>query len=255
MNRQILESSANEWVRQAKNDIRQKMRDFMREVNTSTSEIAYALAITENEVNQILNGNGDISILTFAKLLIATGNVLEIKPIEESPLMMEDGVPVPPMGMRNHQASRQCPFPGHFRNGGPLPPHPGLFDEFHMRETPHDTQQHMQQPRGTDGRFKPWPRNERPVSQNGECPNFSAMEREKLVDIIKTKLWDSEIDVENASHEQLVRFLEDKNRRMNEINRERFDIDPAVVELKGKIKQTIDQNPHLRNYLKDLFQD
>ena len=96
MNRQILLSASSEWVRQAKNDIRNRMMQFMQEVNTSRSELAYALAISEAELAQILDGNGEITLTTFAKLLIATGNVLEIKPVEESPLAMENGAPVPP---------------------------------------------------------------------------------------------------------------------------------------------------------------
>jgi hypothetical protein len=85
------------------------------------------------------------------------------------------------------------------------------------------------------------------------------MEREQLVDIIQTKLWDTEIDVDAASREQLVRFLEDKDRRMNEVRAARegrgVAIDPSVVQLKDKIKQTLEKNPHLRNYLKDIFQE
>ena len=85
MNREKLQSLASEWVRMAKNDIRKKIMDFMREVDTTKRELAYALAISEGELEQILNGNGEITLTTFAKLLIATGNALEIKPIEETP--------------------------------------------------------------------------------------------------------------------------------------------------------------------------
>jgi hypothetical protein len=84
------------------------------------------------------------------------------------------------------------------------------------------------------------------------------MEREQLVDIIQNKLWDGEIDVESASREQLVHFLEDKDRRMAELRAARnggAPIDPSVVNLKNKIKDTLEKNPHLRNYLRDIFQD
>lgn len=273
MNRQILQASASEWVRQAKNDIRTKMLEFMHEVNTSRSELAYALAISEGELAQILDGNGEITLTTFAKLLIATGNVLEIKPIEESPLAMENGAPVPPVGGQPQGRTPQGrPFPprpfGAPRPGGmphrpgavPPPPPGGLYNDFHRQGVEEPVAPVGMQPRGADGRFRPWPRNPQPAPQSqNQQPNFAVMEREQLVDIIQTKLWDTEIDVEAASREQLVRFLEDKDRRMNEVRAARegrgVAIDPSVVQLKDKIKQTLEKNPHLRNYLKDIFQE
>jgi hypothetical protein len=88
------------------------------------------------------------------------------------------------------------------------------------------------------------------------APNFGGMEREKLVDIIQSKLWDTEIDVIRSSREQLVRFLEDKNRKLEELRARRNAAnDPAVTELKDKIKKTLESNPHLRNVLKNLLSD
>ena len=86
MNRQILQSLASDWTRKAKNDIRTKVKEFMAEVETTPRELAYALAISEGELEQILSGNGEITLSTFAKLLIATGNALEIKPIGATPI-------------------------------------------------------------------------------------------------------------------------------------------------------------------------
>jgi hypothetical protein len=80
------------------------------------------------------------------------------------------------------------------------------------------------------------------------------MEREKLVDIIQNKLWDTEIDVTRASREQLVSFLEDKNRRLADLQaRKEAANDTAVADLKDKIKKTLEDNPHLRNVLKQLI--
>jgi hypothetical protein len=82
------------------------------------------------------------------------------------------------------------------------------------------------------------------------------MTREQLVEIIQNKLWDSEIDVLRVTREQLVRFLEGKNRRLEELQerreREQAGADPAVLELKDKIKKTLEANPHLRSIFKDL---
>jgi hypothetical protein len=54
----------------------------------------------------------------------------------------------------------------------------------------------------------------------------------------------------------LVRFLEDKNRKLEELRARRDAAnDPAVTELKDKIKKTLESNPHLRNVLKNLLSD
>ena len=74
MNREQLQRLASEWTRMAKNDIRNKVISFMREVDASERELAYVLAISDGELKQILEGNGEITLSTFAKLLIATGN-------------------------------------------------------------------------------------------------------------------------------------------------------------------------------------
>jgi hypothetical protein len=80
------------------------------------------------------------------------------------------------------------------------------------------------------------------------------MNRDKLVDIIQNKLWDTEIDVVRSTREQLVRFLEDKNRRLADLQaRKEAANDPAVADLKDKIKKTLEDNPHLRNVLKQLI--
>ena len=46
---------------------------------------------------------------------------------------------------------------------------------------------------------------------------FASMEREQLVEIIENKIWDDEIDVDEATTEELVEFLEEKDRRIQEI--------------------------------------
>ena len=267
MNRQILQASASEWVRQAKNDIRTKMLEFMHEVNTSRSELAYALAISEGELAQILDGNGEITLTTFAKLLIATGNVLEIKPIEESPLAMENGAPVPPVGGQPQGRTPQGrPFPprpfGAPRPGGmphrpgavPPPPPGGLYNDFHRQGVEEPVAPVGMQPRGADGRFRPWPRQPQPEAPKSP---FATMEREKLVEIIQNKLWDTEIDVDNVSHEQLVRFLEDKDKRMAELReareRKKFEEDPSVVDFINKVKKAVETNPNLSSKLKDIL--
>jgi hypothetical protein len=89
------------------------------------------------------------------------------------------------------------------------------------------------------------------------------MGREELVQIVRQHLWHNEIDLANVSREQLVRFLEDKDRQFNELQNgaaqggqpQGIAVDPSVVQLKEKLKKTLDKNPHLRGFLKDIFDE
>lgn len=270
MNRQKLQTLASEWVRMAKNDIRNKVMDFMREVDATPHDLAYVLAISDGELEQILRGNGEITLTTFAKLLIATGNALEIKPIEETPMGNYDNLPT------EEELRNPIPRPNVFnRQRPPMPLHPNFGmpnftqepprsrfgggmnipvegfddnDEDEMGEPMEEEFTRKPQPRDAHGRFAPRePRNQpqRPISP------FSRMSRAEMIKIIQERLWDSEIDVDNVSDEQLVRFLNEKDKRMKEYKRMRdIESDPKVNEFKNKLKNTVNTNPHLREWVK-----
>ena len=95
-NRQTLMALAAEWTTRAKNDLRgAEFLNFMREVGTDETELANALGISDGELNQILNGNGEITLQYSAKILIATENAIEIKPIEATPFGIIRLIPLP----------------------------------------------------------------------------------------------------------------------------------------------------------------
>lgn len=276
MNRQKLQTLASEWVRVAKNDIRNKVVNFMREVDATPHELAYVLAISDGELEQILRGNCEITLTTFAKLLIATGNALEIKPIDETPIGDYDNIPdeeirqpqpsvferprptqMPPRFAR--PTNTQQPTQGHF--AGRMPQHPqqpnlGHFSQMpnfpmpDLRDIPEEIREAVdehvqrQQPRDEHGRFASF---KRPTSP------FERMNREEMTNIIRERLWDSEIDIDHVSDEQLVRFLDEKNRRMKEYKQNKaLECDPAVNEFKNKLKNTVNNNPHLREWVRNL---
>ena len=267
MNTNLLRQSANAWAQQAKQDIAQKIREFLNESGISLPQMANDLGLDINELNNILNG-GTPSLITFATLMIASGLVMEIKPVEESGMPMQNGMPVP-QGM---------PMPGmHQRPGRPARPNPSMFDNF--QRIPVEEPAPMQhQPRGANGRFQPWPKNSAPAArpvpgmrpmpgmfggqpQQDNRPPFSTMSREQLVDIVQEHLWQDEIDLANVDRDQLVRFLEEKDRQFEELRAARdggqpgqgVAVDPSVIQLKEKLKKTLDKNPHLRGFLKDIF--
>lgn len=266
MNGNLLRQSANAWVQQAKQDIANKIREFLTESGISLPQMANDLGLDINELNNILNG-GAPSLMTFATLMIASGLVIELKPIEEANIPVDrNGMPIPqgpmPAGM---------PMPGMRQRPTQRPPH-SMFDDFQRQPAPEPAPvQH--QPRGANGRFQPWPKSQggvpvppppgmRPApsmfgnrpGQPANRPPFSQMDREELVQVVREHLWQNEIDLAHVDRDQLVRFLEDKDRQFAELRNETVGIDPAVAQLKTKLKNVIEKNPHLVGYLKDIFE-
>jgi DNA-binding phage protein len=243
MNAREIQAAARGFVQQMKDDVRNKLNQFLRESGITIRQMARDLGLNEDELDRIQHGDGRVSLETFATLLIANGLVIEVKPISEAPIPTRNGVPVPPRGFDDQQLP---------------PPPPGFFD--HVRRGGMPTP--GEQPRDSRGRFMPRsggpsPAAPRPAAPRGgqsTAPNFAAMDREKLVEIIQNRLWDTEIDVTRASRDQLVRFLQEKDRRRIALEERREqESDPAVTELKDKIKKTLEDNPQLRSVLKQLI--
>ena len=281
MNREQLQRLASEWTRMAKNDIRNKVISFMREVDASERELAYVLAISDGELKQILEGNGEISLSTFAKLLIATGNALEIKPIDETPIGDYENLPSeeeferplprpniferPRPQMSHPQFTRPnftCPI-GEERENDFMPPMPeGLREAFERRfsrpnRNVEEPNHEVRQPRDEHGRFMPrQPRREEAPRHEIPTSPFASMTIDELVKIIRERLWDSEINLATASKHDLVKFLDDKNNRMAEFKRMKaLENDPKVNEFIGRMKTTFKNNPHLRDWAKKIFSE
>ena len=275
MNREQLQKLASEWTRMAKNDIRNKVISFMREVDASERELAYVLAISDGELKQILEGNGEITLSTFAKLLIATGNALEIKPIEDTPISDYENIPTEeeferPLPRPNVFA-RQKPQPmqpqfGRPNFSRPIPPMheedgndfiPPMPEELRRAmEERYDRPVHRpEQPRDEYGRFAPkHPQMHKEEAPRREVSPFESKSTDELIRIIKESLWDSEINLNRASKAELVAFLDEKNKRMTEYKRMKaLEEDPKVNEFKSKMKNTLHNNPHLREWAKKFL--
>lgn len=275
MNREQLQKLASEWTRMAKNDIRNKVISFMREVDASERELAYVLAISDGELKQILEGNGEITLSTFAKLLIATGNALEIKPIEDTPISDYENIPTEeeferPLPRPNVFA-RQKPQPmqpqfGRPNFSRPIPPMheedgndfiPPMPEELRRAmEERYDRPVHRpEQPRDEYGRFAPkHPQMRKEEAPRREVSPFDSKSTDELAKIIRERLWDSEINLNRASKEELVAFLDEKNKRMTEYKRMKaLEEDPKVNEFKSKMKNTLHNNPHLREWAKKFL--
>lgn len=259
----------------AKNDIRNKVISFMREVDASERELAYVLAISDGELKQILDGNGEITLSTFAKLLIATGNALEIKPIEDTPISDYENIPT------EEEFERPLPRPNVFARQKPQPMQPQFGRPSFSRPIPpmheedgndfippmpeelrrameerYDRLVHRpEQPRDEYGRFAPkHPQMRKEEAPRREVSPFESKSTDELVKIIRERLWDSEINLNRASKEELVAFLDEKNKRMTEYKRMKaLEEDPKVNEFKSKMKSTLHNNPHLREWAKKFL--
>ena len=139
--REELIMASNQWLNVAMKDLKNQMISFINKNGTSEEELADALAISIEDVENILNESGTISLLTFAKLLIATENVIEIKPLKVAQKMMGDMRHFQEMfGDRN---KRQQPQRG--RRGITVPTEE---DMRHFQET-FDSRNERQQPQRT----------------------------------------------------------------------------------------------------------
>jgi hypothetical protein len=257
----------------AKNDIRNKVISFMREVDASERELAYVLAISDGELKQILEGNGEISLSTFAKLLIATGNALEIKPIEDTPIGDYENIPT------EEEFERPLPRPNVFARPKPQPIRPQFGRPSFSRPTPPIHEEDIDEDemnfippmpeelrRAMEERYgRPVHRPEQPRDEHGrfaskrpqvrkEVSPFESKSTDELEKIIRERLWDSEIDLNRASKAELVAFLDDKNKRMTQYKRMKaLEEDPKVNEFKSKLKNTLNNNPHLREWTKKFL--
>ena len=100
---------------------------------------------------------------------------------------------------------------------------------------------------------------------------FDDMSFPYLASIIRKKLWDSEIDINEASKEDLVEFLKKKDARIrqlrenearHEATREQYrapfnteepsEDNPRVSALEAKIQDFLESNPSVKELLKKM---
>lgn len=230
-NKTELLSLTGAWVNEAKNDLRRQALEFMRVTETSESELADMLSISDGELEQILRGNCEISLSTFAKILIATDHMVEVKPLHATPFRREgNGFGFPcPNDVQNTERTR-C-----------------------ERQTPTP-----QQPRDARGRFMPWNTTvTQPLLNEEECSgDLEDMTRSELCDIIYDNGWENDINLNYASRADLIAFIEDKEAE------EENNFDDAVEETEThdeftehatKLANALRDNPQLVDVLENIL--
>jgi predicted XRE-type DNA-binding protein len=269
------EIAAKNWIEQYSADIMEKVENLLNENDSTPEELANVIGVDTEEIYDILDGNGEnISIETLIKVFMVLGFAIEIKPIEETPLGSYDNVNPHVMHEPQHEERRE-PQPSPFNcppMGMPIPPHnpygmqmpPRGFDP---RNMPPHIREKVERDLGIRDREpqarpqRPFVRRERPQEEETPTSPFALMGREELVKIINKHLWDSEIDTENAPKLALVRFLEEKDKRMQAAKRreseekeiKELENDPKVANFINKMKSTYKKNPQFRSYVKNFL--
>lgn len=258
MKEQFLNIFGN-WMNQAKEDMRTKVRIFLKENDATPEELAELLDVSVDEIYMILDGDADmIELATFGKLLIATGHAIAIQKIEDTPMGNYENVRQPVMQESMFESPRPNPFMRPREEQRPITPPRG----FNLNNIPPHIRERVDREFGSQMHETPRPNpfmRPREERENTSSP-FTRMTRDNLVKIINDKLWETEIDTRNASKDELVKFLEEKDRkirrmRMGEQREKELENDPNVSEFLKRMKQNVKENPQLRNYIKKFVGD
>lgn len=279
-NRAELVSMSKEWTKRAMSDLRGQIISFMENVGTDSEELAYALGITVDELNAIISGCGEISLSTFAKILIATDNVIEIKPINATPFGRMEEMPNPsmlPIEMRSGKVSNErkhvvpqmtTPQPrdskGRFTkakpNGSQIPSYDEFLRMMKNGEIPEPTDRMRKMHRMAHGMPIPMPMD---TNGLGGMPSIKKMNprtatpqlevpRRELVSTIVDNGWDDQIDIMNSTSAELMEFLMSMGltpshfERMKNESAQNNPINESKKEhIMQMLSDELDKNPHL----------
>ena len=241
-NSQELDNAARSWAAQAKADIQRQINEFKRTTRMSGEDLATMLGMSPNQISNFMNSG---AIETFAKLLIASGNVLEVKPINEA---MKDGfMPTPPPHFGRGEMPRNPRFG---RHEGAIPPPP-----FYPMPTAEDNEP-SENRNGGDGIFDTFFSGKDTNESDEEreivksfIDNIDNATRKDLVNFIYDKELGDEIDCLRASDEELVDFIKDT---FAEDEVEEEDGGNAYDNFLGLLQQEIDKHPNLKGRISDI---
>lgn len=97
------------------------------------------------------------------------------------------------------------------------------------------------------------PTEEEPRQEEEKKSPFASMPRERLVNIIVKKLWDTEIDIEGASDEELVEFLNKKDKRIREMKEiEKAEKNPEFMRFVNGLKTLVENDPKVKDVVEKI---
>ena len=220
-NTQELLQAVQAWLGMARQDLQNRISTFMNTQNVSVEDLSNVLQISPDEINAILAGDTNISLETFAKLLIANGLAIAITPVNETPIGSYRG--------NRHGVDRRGQMPmmpqyGMPFNGGPQPMMPmggsqpmgaPMFGgapaqdpNFEPRAVgnPNQSQTEPAQPvRDSRGRFA-----KRPAVGSPQDDPYMRLSVDALKDIITRNNWHYEINLNTATRDEMIALLKEK---------------------------------------------
>ena len=220
-------ATVTEWISRAKADLQQQLVDFMDVMQSDVNELAAALHVDPAEIEAIVSGEADtITLDTFAKILVGSNHILEIKPLDATPFGGFGDVPhghmpqmrppmggrmtPPPMGGMPPMGGRMTPPPM-----GGMPPMGNPSERF--CGMPGLKRKGQQRP-PMGGRMTPPPMGGMPpMHEEHEVSPMDRMSRKDIIDTIRANQWDSEIDMTTATRAELIDFLSQKNFMTDEV--------------------------------------
>lgn len=257
MRREEMSRIVSDVKNRIKSDVCNQLNNFFRTHGVSVEDFSSFTGIHRDEVRRILGGDANISLDTFVKIMVATGNAVEIKSIAPKRRSVNGGMPRP---------HRPMPFP----TIGEMPPFgPARAMRMPMGE--------MRE----DNRPRPWENNTelnenevRPqmpfiddVVDVREGKELHSMTREELVDMVVNLGLENEIDLMRATRSALINFLsvsvksvknvpsmeEIPSSERNVESCPRTDGEGDMARLMEKIHRLMTSNPQLKENITRLF--
>jgi len=216
---------SEDWAKNAKTFLSNLIEDVLDENELTMEEFCDFIDVEQDEINNFLYNNGELSLLTISKILIGSNLAVEVKHVSDTEI-------------------------GSYSLSG------SDYDD--EEETPKKVQ-----PRDEKGRFKSYDevekkKDEEPEEWDEEEPeftNFSELDREELVEIIEENDWDDEIDVDNTPTRKLVEFLEGKEKEINEALFNDVTEEEDEKNMREAIRETLDKNPErILKLLRAIFE-
>jgi hypothetical protein len=255
MRREEMSRIVSDVKNRIKGDVCNQLNNFFRTHGVSVEDFSSFTGIHRDEVRRVLGGDGNISLDTFVKIMVATGNAVEIKSIAPKRRSVNGGMPRP---------HRPMPFP----TMGEMPP----FDPTRA----------MRMPMGgmrEDNRPRPWENNTE-LNENEVRPqmdemgdlsdvrgdhNLHSLSREELVDMVVDMGLENEIDLRRATRSALINFLSahpfsgapvreelPTSERIVE-SRPHAEGEGDMARLMEKIHRLMSSNPQLKENITRLF--
>lgn len=206
-----------------KSDICSKMQNFFASHNKTVEEFSHFTQADSHDVRNVLNGNANISLDSFIKMMVATGNAIEVRSL------------VPPHMMRQNVCENNFNHCQHTNHCNVNNCNEEVEDNFENEDD----------------------------EIIDECSfsemELHTKTREELVDLVFEMGWETEIDMCRATRSALINFLSSKQRELDEEfengcgEMPTCENDSDTERIMQKMQSLFTNNPQLRENFVRLF--